>query len=53
MKVDPEETSIRFIKNAIELALTLGDFQKELESVRDVAASLELPENMVDVAITK
>ena len=31
MKVDPEETSIRFIKNAIELALTLGDFQKELD----------------------
>ena len=31
MKVDPEETSIRFIKNAIELALTLGDFQKEID----------------------
>ena len=31
MKVDPEESSIRFIKNAIELALTLGDFQKELD----------------------
>lgn len=31
MKVDPEESSLRFIKNAIELALTLGDFQKEID----------------------
>lgn len=30
-KLDPEGASIRFIQNAIELALTLGDFQKEID----------------------
>jgi C4-dicarboxylate-specific signal transduction histidine kinase len=30
--VDPKEKSIRFIHNAIEFALTLGDFQKEVNS---------------------
>jgi signal transduction histidine kinase len=30
-KADPEEAGIRFIQNAIELALTVGDFQKEID----------------------
>lgn len=32
VKADPKEKSIRFIHNAIEFALTLGDFQKEVNS---------------------
>lgn len=32
LNTDPKEERIRYIQNAIELALTLGDFQKEVNS---------------------
>jgi C4-dicarboxylate-specific signal transduction histidine kinase len=32
LNADPKEERIRYIQNAIELALTLGDFQKEVNS---------------------